>query len=202
MCQPYELIREELPRRGAVDLLVAEGRGFSAVETTVILVAFVALASVFAFTVMSTGLLTSEQSAGAILSGLETTTGTLIVRGAVVGVSNEDHTALEAVRFQVVNPTRSSDGIDLSSSSTVVTYIDDAQVVNLSPDQWTATWLSGFGSLVNPGERVEISLDLTGLDPPLGLSKEFFIEVSPNTSISLIFRRVTPPELADFVDIS
>ena len=176
-------------------------RGFSSIETAIIFVAFVTLAAVFGFSVVTTGVLTRDASKQSILQGLKATSGALIQSGAVIGVANADKTALESVRFQITNASSGTDGVNLSPDLTVVSYIDGDQFIRLTPDQWTATWLTGFGALINPGERVEISVDLTGLNPPLGTSKEFFIELFTGDGASLRLRRVTPPALPEIFDI-
>ena len=176
-------------------------RGFSTIETMVIFLSFVALAAVFAFSVMNTGILTAGRSEETILSGLDRSVGLLIARGAVIGVANAENSTVDSIRFQATNANRGTDGVNLSPTVTVVTYMGADQVVRLEPDEWSVTWLTGFGSLVNPGERVEVSLDLTRLDPRLGSSKEFLVEVSSDQGAPLRVRRTTPAELADVFDI-
>ena len=82
--------------------------------------------------------------------------------------------------------------MSLSPDQSGLTYIDEHQIKRLAPNEWTATWLIGFGSLVNPGERVEIAVDLTSLNPRLGSSQEFFIELTTGGGATLRLRRVTP----------
>ena len=51
--------------------LHANQRGITGLETAISLIAFVVVASVFAFAVLSTGLLSSEKSKETVLGGLE-----------------------------------------------------------------------------------------------------------------------------------
>ena len=88
----------------------------------------------------------------------------------------------------------STEGVFLTNEGAIVTYIDKDQIARLNPSECSVTWLIGFGSLLNPGERVEISLDVTGLDPPLGPGRQFSIEVSPDQGMPLKFTRRTPSE--------
>ena len=170
-------------------------------ETAIIFIAFVSLAAFFGLSVMETGVLTARQSEESILQGIDATTGTLIRKGAVIGVSNDDVTAIANVRFQLANALKGSDGVNLAPEKTVVTYTDEDQMVRLSPDKWKATWLTGYGSLVNPGESVEIRVDLSGLDPPLGAYTEFAIEISPEKSRTMVIKKTTPYDLAEIFDI-
>src|SRR3972149_1357774 len=57
--------------------------GITGLETAIILIAFVIVASVFAFVVLSTGLFRAERAKEAVFAGLDNARGTLEVRGAV-----------------------------------------------------------------------------------------------------------------------
>ena len=175
--------------------------GFTAIETTIIMVAFVTLAAVFGFAVLKTGILTAEESRGAVLSALHETAGSVVLRGPVVGASNADRTAVDRIIFQVANVAGTGSGIDLSPDRTIITYLDAEQVVNLAPADWTVTWLNGFGSLLNPGEIVEFDIGTGALNPPLQASREFTIQVTFDRGPALKLTRTTPAELAEFVDI-
>ena len=58
--------------------------GITGLETAIVLIAFVVVASVFAFAVLSTGLLSSEKSKETVLGGLEETSSTLSIRGDII----------------------------------------------------------------------------------------------------------------------
>ena len=176
-------------------------RGVSGLETTIILIAFVTLASVFGFAVLTTGILTSERSRETVTRGLEVTSGTLTLKGTVVGVANADLTAIDSVKFELTNALHGSGGVNLSGESVVITYIDADQAKRINTGDWTATWLTGFGSLLNTGERVEVIVDLQGLDPTLGPSRKFTIQMSPGTGPGLNINKTTPAELTKFFDL-
>jgi len=59
-------------------------RGIAGLEAAIILITFVVAASVFAFTVLSTGIFTSERAKETIFAGVEETKGAIETRGAVV----------------------------------------------------------------------------------------------------------------------
>ena len=65
--------------------LALDQRGITGLETAIVLIAFVVVASVFAFAVLSTGLLSSEKSKEVVLGGLAETSATLTLRGSVIG---------------------------------------------------------------------------------------------------------------------
>ncbi len=179
-------------------------RGITGLETAIVLIAFVVVASVFAFAVLTTGLLSSEKSRATILGGLEQTGATLVLRGSVVGHAKGTRpTTTDYVTFQVSNATQSGDAISLAAADLVVTYLDSFQLVNLSNNTttiatttgWNAVWLSGTGPLLDAGERVEMTVGLKPLRLPLGPDTEFTIEVKPAVGASMVIQRTTPAEL-------
>ena len=67
---------------------LSEQRGITGLETAIILIAFVVVAAVFAFVVLSTGLFSSERSKETVYAGLEKTRGSMELSGAVVATSD------------------------------------------------------------------------------------------------------------------
>jgi len=185
-------------------------RGITGLETAIVLIAFVVVASVFAFAVLSTGLLSSEKSKETVLGGLEETQATISLRGSVVlNASTTGASGLvKSIVFQVSNAQTGGEGVDLSSTAVVVTYIDDDQVENLSYTAtpattagWGTSWLSGSSPLLDSGERVEVTVNLTGLTTSLTTSKEFTIQVKPSVGATLVVNRTTPAELTTVVNL-
>ena len=107
--------------------LHANQQGITGLETAIVLIAFVVVASVFAFAVLSTGLLSSEKSKETVLGGLEETSSTIAVRGSVIGDSNSAKTFMDTVRFTLSSAAQASDAVDLSTTGVVVTYLDSGQ---------------------------------------------------------------------------
>ena len=68
---------------GTVDRSTSE-RGITGLETAIILIAFVIVASVFEFTVLSMGIFASERSKETVFAGLQEAKSTLEPRGATV----------------------------------------------------------------------------------------------------------------------
>jgi flagellin-like protein len=110
--------------------LRADQRGITGLETAIVLIAFVVVASVFAFAVLSTGLLSSEKSKETVLGGLEETSSTLSIRGDIVGDANAGKTAIDTVKFTLTSAAQAADAVDLSSTGVVITYLDSDQALN------------------------------------------------------------------------
>ena len=182
--------------------LIRDQRGITGLETAIVLIAFVVVASVFAFAVLSTGLLSSEKSKETVLGGLAETSSTLSIRGDVIGDANSGKTALDTVKFTLTSAAQAADAVDLSSTGVVITYLDQDQALNCTNGSgsgssycfWTTNWVIGSGDLVDPGEQVDVKVDLSNMTPVLGLKKEFTIQVKPNVGAVIIVNRTTPPE--------
>ena len=188
--------------RSALGQTARSESGITGLETAIVLIAFVVVASVFAFAVLSTGLVSTEKSKETVLGGLRESQSTLVLRGSVTAERNPFLETIDFVRFQVGNAARNAEGVDLSSSAVVVTYIDDSQSVNLAASAWTPLdWLSGAGPLLEPDERVEFTVNLTGLSTALSTSTEFTLQVKPNVGATLNIKRTTPPVLTAFVNL-
>jgi len=194
--------------------LGTDQRGITGLETAIVLIAFVVVASVFAFAVLSTGLLSSEKSKETVLGGLEETSSTLSVRGSVVGDSNSGKTAIDTVKFTLTSAAQAAEAVDLSTTGVVVTYLDSDQAINCENPQsfdgdadtaecsWSTSWVIGSGDLVDPGEQVDMTVTLTNLSPLLPKSKEFTIQVKPNKGAVVIVNRTTPPELKAIMELN
>lgn len=59
-------------------------RGVTGLETAIILIAFVVVASVFAFTVLSTGIFSAERGKETALAGLQQARGSVVLKGSVI----------------------------------------------------------------------------------------------------------------------
>jgi flagellin FlaB len=153
-------------------------RGITGLETAIILIAFVVVASVFAFTVLSTGIFASERSKETVYAGIQEAQASIEPRGSIVAykatlpdststVYKVTFTVSNAIAGQPVDltPDYSSDNSgtdpDVSSgaeSVTVISYSDKNQ--HLSDVPWSITWLGNNDSddLLEDNEKAEITV--------------------------------------------
>ena len=181
-------------------------RGVTGLETAIVMIAFVVVASVFAFSVLSIGLLSAEEVEQTVAGSMSETSSTLMLRGRVLAESNSDNTAIDTVRFTLTHAASSGGSVDLSNGGTVITYLDDDQVLNCTSSgtpscAWSSNWLLGSGALVDAGEQVEMRISLTGLTPRLGKYKSFTIQVRPNIGAVIIVQRTVPAEIRNLTDL-
>lgn len=168
-------------------------RGITGLETAIILIAFVVVAAVFAFVVLSTGLFSSERGKEAVYAGLAKTRGTMELSSSVVAKS--DLTSLTTVDFDMTLAA-GGDSVNLdplaTTNRTVISYIDDTIVINDVP--YTATPITGnLNTLLEPGELIRISIDLPAAGATVGVNRVFTLEIKPPTGSYMVLQRMTPP---------
>ena len=112
--------------------LIRDQRGITGLETAIVLIAFVVVASVFAYAVLSTGLLSSEKSKETVLGALEETSSTLTIRGDIIGDADSTKRWLDPVKFTLGSAAQAAEAVDLSSTGVVITYLDKNQAMNCS----------------------------------------------------------------------
>jgi flagellin FlaB len=150
--------------------------GITGLETAIILIAFVVVASVFAFTVLSVGIFTSERSKETALAGVEETQSTMRPTGGVVALTDSvsGTTSVTRLKFTVGLSTNAapieltpawnaaSSGASPTSSGndgpTVVSYTDTRQ--HVAETNWTLAWLgdSDGDDMLEGDETAEITV--------------------------------------------
>jgi flagellin FlaB len=179
--------------------------GITGLETAIILIAFVIVASVFAFVVLSTGLFSAERGKETVFAGLEKARGNLEVRGALTVVdANTDGTIDDSDEI-VFNVALAAGGFPISldptayTNTVVVNWIDAQDRV---PDtSYTVTWILDDGDdLLEVGELAEVTVA-----PPTGSSlaenEIFTLEVVPPSGGTLLINRTMPPSIDDVMDL-
>ena len=196
-----------------------EKRGITGLETAIILIAFVVVAAVFAYTVLSAGIFSTQKSQETIYSGLEEASGTMQVKGSIIAYDTDADNEVDEIKFVVSNSaaggsidltaptdTTPADGIPDSGSShkMILSYLDEDQ--RLADVTWTKSQLA-FGDgddLLEPGEQIEITVDLTAVDGgsyALEKDTEFTLELKPSEGSSLIITRLTPHRINTITDL-
>ena len=198
-------------------------RGITGLETAIVLIAFVVVASVFAFGVITTGLFSSEKATATAGAGLQEATTTLAPKGAVVAKSNIPDTAVATVKFKVTNAA-GADAVNLAPTSTLFTYTDSKNLVTLvrsdsatglgeTAPWWYSEWKLGTGDAVDSGEVVEFTIGLHAanasgdypdpslLGTALSANTSFKIEVIPPQGAPLTLTRNSPIEIKDIMDL-
>ena len=196
-----------LTRTSADSRLLHDQRGITGLETTSVLIAFVVVASVFAFAVLSSGLLASEKAKTTVTGGLQEGGVALTIKGSIIAHESSTDGVIERLQIPLISAT--NDPVDLSATSLVVTYIDANQVVDLSEDSavpgaevsgnnpgWNTVFRAGEqGPVLDSGERADFWVNLQGLLFQLGASTQFTLQIKPEAGATLEIQRATPGEI-------
>jgi len=171
-------------------------RGITGLETAIILIAFVVVASVFAYTVLSAGIFSSQKGQEAVYTGLQQARSTVELKGDVVAKANA--TAITEIIFSVSNAL-DGEAIDLTDTTgNNVTVISYASANDRTEElDWTSL-VQGWGdgdSLLEAGEMFEITVDMTGAGEAVDTYHTFALEVKPPVGSALIIERTTPAAL-------
>ena len=172
---------------------LAKQYGITGLETAIILIAFVVVASVFAFTVLSTGVFASERAKETIFAGLENTKNSLKPSGSVIAFKGYVGSTEAIFKFSlIVESVVGSDGIDLTApytsngsgtdpdssvttNKTTIVYIDDNQILQDIP--WSVNFIGGNGdSMLDDGEKAEIQVWL--------LNRTTATDITSNSSVN------------------
>ena len=180
--------------------------GITGLETAIILIAFVVVATVFAFVVLTTGIFSSERGKETVFAGLEKARGTMELRGGVVVTATGTTLAVDDIQFAVAT-TAGGEPVPLDPTATenrtVIAYRDDTVVDN--DVTYTVTDIVGDGdTLLEPGELKVITIDVpTGISPApsLDANDRFTLEVQTPVGAVLDITRQLPAELATVMQL-
>ena len=202
----------------------ADERGITGLETAIILIAFIVVAAVFAFTVMTTGLFSTEKAKTTAQAGIAEASSTFAPKGAIVakGDGAATPTYVEKVFMQVTLATGATDA-SIDPKDLAFIYTDDNQRHSMKAS--AAATDSGIiktvaiskivgtnpVTLLREGEVAEIEITLNkthhAVDSPctnctqLAANAQFRIEVIPPAGGSLIIARKTPPGLQKVMNL-
>ena len=195
-------------------------RGITGLETAIILIAFVVVASVFAYTILSAGIFSSEKAKEAIHSGLETTRSSMTISGPILAKDTDGDGDVDEVIFVVSNALQGGEAVNLTTTTdsnsdgllsdetaantkhtTVVTYIDQSQWV--TDITWTTIEIGkGDGDpLLETGEKFEITVVLTALTTALKENDTFTVEMKPDRGAALQIERTIPAQVDNLMDL-
>jgi flagellin FlaB len=182
-------------------------RGITGLETAIILIAFVIVATVFAFVVLTTGVFSSERGKETVFAGLQKARGTMELRGGVVVSATGDPADTVDDIVLTVGNAAAGDPIpldpDATNNTTVIAYRDEDTVDN--DVTYTVTSILGDGDdLLEPGEVMTINIDVaTGISPaPTLLANDrFTLEVQTPVGAVLDITRLLPAELASVMQL-
>jgi flagellin FlaB len=199
-------------------------KGITGLETAIILIAFVVVAAVFAYTALSAGLFSTQKAQEAVYSGLKEAQSTLELKGAVIATGNStgDTGEIGEITFTVSNvlggepvdftpPSGGAGGLATGNAhKVVINYLDSNQeVIDL---YWYVNKLGNDDgdSLLETGEKFQITVgsqggqgnlvDALGANP-LSVNMKFSLIIMTPIGAVITIERTTPPYIDQVVNL-
>jgi len=178
-------------------------KGITGLETAIILIAFVIVASVFAYVVLSAGLFSSQKTKEAINAGLQSTMSTLEIKGNVV--ARMENSVVTHIYFGMGLPAAGSP-VDMSTingtSLLVVSYSDGENIIPSC--NWSVNRLVSVNNdyILDPLElfQLDVLLPVSG-NVSLGAYETFSMEIKPPDGPTLVFERTIPGRVSSYVNL-
>ncbi len=95
----------------------------------------------------------------------------MALRGDIIGEANSGKTAIDKVKCTLSSAAQALDAVDLSSTGVVIAYLDSDQALNCTNGSgsgssscfWTTNRVIGTGDLVDSGEQVGVTVNLSNM---------------------------------------
>ena len=184
--------------------------GITGLETAIILIAFVMVASVLAYVVLTAGLYSAQKAKEAVHAGLDEVSSCMELRGSVLLKMEGGY---GTTLYCTLGVTKGSNGIDFTDTSAgnnavVISYADE---FNQYPTlDWTTTVLtsSDNDTMLDSDELFLITVDLSAVsdnassdDENLGRYRTFLLEIKPTNGATLAIERTIPPRVNTIVNL-
>lgn len=179
-------------------------KGITGLETAIILIAFVTVAAVLAYSVLSAGIFSAERGQEAVYSGLSQAQASMQVRGSVYAITENIGTngTVEQIQFSLAS-VLADQTVDIGN--VIINYSGRDLFV---PDiEFTHMLLGGVdepGSpMLGPHQVMLITIDVTAIDggPELGPYDTFTLQVIPPKGAAITIKRTLPGSLDPVTDL-
>ena len=183
-------------------------RGITGLETAIILIAFVMVASVFAYVVLSAGLFASQKAKASLFEGIGSATSCVQLRGSVL--AQVTNSTLESVIFTIApvsggNPIDFTDttvtGNGTAQNKTDISYSDTAR--HFASLNWTMEKISdrNADNMLDDNELFQITVNMASLSCNLSGYHTFNLEVKPPNGAVLTIERTVPARVTALVNL-
>jgi len=177
-------------------------RGMTGLETAIILIAFVTVASVLAYSVLSAGIFSAERGKETVYAGLAQAQSTMEVKGSVIGLS-DDNSELTAVQF-IIGLALPDESLD--TAAIIINYYDSTgETLGIDQSGTTANFTissgsteRGSASMLEGDEFFQVSIQIARSPDEYD---EFMIELLPPKGAALRIQRTLPGALTTVMDL-
>ena len=185
--------------------------GMTGLETAIILIAFVTVAAVFGYAVLSAGIFSADKAKGTVYQGMEEAKSSMEVKGGVIATSALAGLEVRTVEFVVSNaigeyPIDLTPQGDVSGNNcTVISYTDENQYVT-EVEGWSINQLAGADTdnLLEIGEQFLLTVPVDSpavLATALDVNTVFTLELKPPHGATIVISRRTPAQLDSVMDL-
>ena len=189
-------------------------KGITGLETAIILIAFVTVASVLAYSVLSAGIFSSEKGKAAVYKGLDQASASMELRGDVIcmGTPANGNTAatVDSVQFTLASVLQ-DDAVDMTAppnNGVVINYTDStgANVPNIGGATGTGNWAAalegkerGVATMLDADDQMKITVTLP--TNTLAGYGSFTIQVIPPKGAAITITRTLPGAIQTVMDL-
>jgi flagellin FlaB len=188
--------------------LLRSQKGITGLETAIILIAFVTVASVLAYSVLSAGIFSSEKGKAAVYQGLDQASASMELRGSVLafGTVDSDPTksTVDTIQFTLASVLQDAP-VDMTippDNSVVINYTDSDGMNVQDVQNWTATLVGterGTVDMLDADEAMIITVTLpTNTLLPYST---FTLQVIPPKGVAITVARTVPGVVAAVMDL-
>ena len=179
-------------------------KGITGLETAIILIAFVTVASVLAYSVLSAGIFSAERGKETVYRGLDQASSSMQVRGSVYALSAVPP-VVDEVQFSLAS-VLGDEAVDLTDTSAgennvVINYSD--QNIHVENVDWTKTLLGverGGADMLDPDETMLITVTVpvaAALEP----YQSFTLQIVPTKGAAITIKRTLPGSILAVNDL-
>jgi archaeal flagellin FlaB len=167
-------------------------KGITGLETAIILIAFVTVASVLGYSVLSAGIFSAEKGKSAVYQGLSQAQASMQIKGSVYATTAAD--AVTTVSFTLAS-VLNDESVDMAVApdNTLVINYTDSDGLTGSDLVWTATPVGAADAdtLLEPNEQMQIEVTLDAAND-LGVYDSFTLQIIPAKGAAITLERTLP----------
>ncbi len=192
--------------------------GMTGLETAIILIAFVTVAAVFGYAVLSAGLFSAERGKETVYAGLAQAKSNLDLSGSVIAIcdnwTNSENTTVSRVLFTLKNAIAGTpmditpcDGTSTATNRIVISLLTNGSYINNVKWSQQTIGVSDGDNMLDVGEQVEITVTMSDLGDGKVLTDNltancpFNFQVKPSLGSTLTLQRTLPPALDPYMDL-
>jgi len=174
-------------------------KGITGLETAIILIAFVTVASVLGYSVLSAGIFSAEKGKQAVYQGLSQAQASMQVKGSVNGttvasiVTTVDFTLASVLNDESVDVTEPLvAGVDATNTNTLVINYTDSTGLTAKNLLWAATAQGKAGVTDRLGPNEQMLMTVTLPVNTMEVYDSFTLQIIPAKGAAITLQRTLP----------